>query len=747
MTATSRLRYRIATLAAILLFVSSLVTGGAIYHRQQQVEQRLLENLVWATYQFDREVRESRMALLQASEGDVETLLLRHEILVSRAALFQRGHLHQALRDMPLAGAVHDAVEATLALDSWLLAIETGEQPLDDDTRRMLDAELAALQSLTSTLLVDVNAHVSSLRSQERNDLLSLYGVVLGLIVLLMASGSVLVLLLIREGREHATKTRQLQQRTDELDATARLAEKASQAKSEFMAVMSHEIRTPLNGVVGVADLLADEPLPSRGRELLRSLNDSVLSLQVVIDDVIDYTRYEAGGLELDTQPFELEPLIDQVSRIYRMEAERRGLVFEVHIEAGVPAALEGDIARLRQVLMNLLNNAFKFTSEGEIRLKVDTTAEGSIRFLVRDTGCGIPEDKHETLFKPFSQVDSSISRRYGGSGLGLAICERLVSSMGGQIAMESRAGLGSLFWFEVPLPAVPLASLPHHPGTAGEGPALPPLPQRHILVVEDQSTNRKLARAMLERLGQRVQVAENGQAALERLASETFDLVLMDMQMPVLDGLATTRRWRARETPSSGRLPIVAMTANAMPEDHARCLAAGMDDVLGKPFTRRDLYRLLQGSLPHRQEAAGMQHSERDAGETVPLLDLGTLASLQEGLDSVTLHNLISRFLERLGARQQVMENALDSRELQALAEAAHALKGAAASMGCQGLARTAADLEQRAMLSSVDVTELEDLLAHIARLGEESRDALVHLGYAQPRQVGESAVTSSSR
>ncbi len=736
---TSRLRYRAATLAAILLFVSSLVTGGTIYHRHQQVEQRLLENLVWATYQFDREVREIRMALLRANVGDVEDLLMRHEILISRAALFQRGQLHQALRETPLVEATATAVAAAHALDPLMLALEEGERLLDRDTRRALDDELAALQSLTGTLLVDINTHASALRKGERDDLLNLYGVVLGLIVLLMISGSVLVLLLIREGREHAAKTRQLQQRTDELDATARLAEQASQAKSEFMAVMSHEIRTPLNGVVGVADLLVDEPLPRRRRELLRSLSDSVLSLQAVIDDVIDYTRYESGGLELDAQPFELQPFIDQLSRSYRLEAERRGLDFMVRIEPGVAAALEGDTARLRQVLMNLLNNAFKFTTEGTISLRVEPAPADGVRFLVRDTGCGIPEESRAALFKPFSQVDSSISRRFGGSGLGLAICERLISSMGGRIDVESHAGIGSLFWFEVPLPTVSLEEARRHPGPTTPGVSLPELAPRRILVVEDHPTNRELARAMLERLGQRVRVAEDGQVALELLASEPFDLILMDMQMPVLDGLATTRRWREREANSDRRLPIVAMTANVMPQDRERCLAAGMDEVLGKPFTRQDLYRLLQGELAGvATPASAASPSDANDTEDMALLDLDTLASLEEGLGGPTLRDLITRFLDRLGERQRRLEEALAHGDREALGAAAHALKGAAASMSCQGLARAAGDLEERATRDAVEHAALESLVARIGHLGRESQAALRQLGYVTAHQPG---------
>ncbi|WP_373190938.1 response regulator [Halomonas sp.] len=575
----------------------------------------------------------------------------------------------------------------------------------------------------------------------------------MALIVLLMVSGSVLVVSLIREGREHRRKTRMLEHQARELDATARQAEQASRAKSEFIAVMSHEIRTPLNGVVGVADLLADEPLPAESRRLLDSLDDSVLSLQAVINDVIDYTKYESGGIDLAPHPFDVIGFIKQLSRAYQLQAKKQGIGFHVAIEDEVPDWLEGDTNRLRQVLMNLLNNAFKFTAEGAISLKAQLTEANEIRFLVRDTGCGIPEDRRHSLFKPFSQVDSSISRRYGGSGLGLAICERLVTAMGGRIDFESHVDLGSLFWFEVPLPAVSLGAARHPSGWLGadSNQTLPALPRSRILMVEDHPTNRELAQAMLERLGQTVELAENGQEALGLLESDAFDLVLMDVQMPVLDGLETTRRWRRRESATGRHLPIIAMTANAMSDDQQRCHEAGMDDVLCKPFTRSDLYRTLSQKLagpefdapssrsasPLALDDAGLienANTDETLGTDCTLLEAETLSSLETSLGKHTLNGLIERFIDRLEERHARMAESLAREGRNELAEAAHALKGAAASMGCSGLAAAADALERHA--PEAEILELKVRVEQLYHLGKSTESTLEQQGYLTRRQ-----------
>ena len=762
------LRTRIATFATILFFLAAMVTGGFIYQRQQQLENKLLENLVWASYQFDRAVREFHLVLVDETLFSLQELELQFELLFSRMQLFTRGDIGRATdQSLELSQIFEDVRGIIEGLDQEVGAIVSGERKLTPEYREHLLEEIDDIQSLTSRLLVDTNAGVASMRASERQDLLRLYGVVLALITLLMMAGSVLVTSLIRAGQRHEAKSRQLEKQARLLDETANRAEEASRAKSEFMAVMSHEIRTPLNGVVGVTDLLGDEPMSAQGQQLLDSLGDSVLGLQAVINDVIDYTKYESGVLDLDLQPFEVNAFITQLSRSYQLQSEKRDITFNVIIEDEVPPWLQGDTNRLRQLLMNLLNNAFKFTSEGAISLKVQQTEEGNVRFLVRDTGCGIPEERRQALFKPFSQVDSSISRRYGGSGLGLAICKRLVTAMKGSIDFESRVGLGSLFWFDLPLESLSREEASQLTGTplALTGRTAPSLPHGRILVVEDHPTNRELAQAMLERLGQTVSVAENGQSALEQLARESFDLVLMDMQMPVLDGLQTTRRWRQQETSNAPRLPIVAMTANAMPADKQRCREAGMDDVLCKPFTREDLYRTLRQVLTHADgevdgPSPGQPTSFSGAPPTSvvdstaagpkshaasPLLDADTLAALEASLGHDTLCGLVERFIERLDERHTRMVQALDHGDRHDLAEAAHALKGAAVSMGCTGLAGVAAELECQA--PELDIPRLQDLVEHLSGLRSSTRAALVQRGYLDSPQPCSTSPTSSSR
>ncbi|WP_425339777.1 ATP-binding protein, partial [Methylobacterium platani] len=319
-------------------------------------------------------------------------------------------------------------------------------------------------------------------------------------------------------------------------------AERASQAKTDFLASMSHEIRTPLNGVIGYADLLlADRTLPGRHRRYVDRIAAAGGALLTVVDDILDFSRIEAGGIALAEVPFAPAALVDNAASIVRGLSEPKGLALDVALDSAVPDWVRGDPDRLRQILLNLLNNAVKFTPAGRVAVRVEVEAEGgALRFSVSDTGIGIAPEQHGRLFQRFSQVDGSIRRQYGGSGLGLAICKGLVELMGGAIGVDSRPGAGSTFWFRVRLPACPAPA-----AEEAEGRPAPVRPAR-LLLVEDVPINQDLARAVLEADGHGVDVAGDGAAAIEAVRARPYDLVLMDVQMPGMDGITATKMIRA---------------------------------------------------------------------------------------------------------------------------------------------------------------------------------------------------------
>ncbi|WP_342594571.1 ATP-binding protein [Salinicola lusitanus] len=717
-------RFRVATFAAVLFFSCTLVTGGIIVARQHTVAGRLLENLVWAAYQLDREGRElsTRLSSL-ASEAEWEAVQLRFEIFYSRLTLLQRGELGRSIEAVKDARSHLDKlVREIVMLDRTLETLSS--LPWTERISRLPAPRqrLEAITLSTQQLLVDINARVSSGRLIERRQMMQLYGLALTLVVLAMLSGAILIRALFREAMSRHHKLQQLEVQRQALNEAVERAERASRSKSEFMAVMSHEIRTPLNGVVGMADLLSTEVVSTRGLQYLKALKQSASGLQVIINDILDYSKLESGSLELDRHAFDFQEFLDQIYEEYRLCGTRVAFIRE--LSPRLPRYVVGDVTRLRQVLMNLLNNAFKFTSEGQVALNVFNDEACRIQFEVCDTGCGIPDDYRARLFTPFSQVDASIARRHEGTGLGLAICKRLVDAMGGEIGFAGREGHGTRFWASIPLPEVSsveaVATLP-----------IMTVPvQRSILVVEDNAINQQVARGMLEALGQRVTIVENGSEALALLREhrKAFDLVLMDMQMPVLDGVETTRRWRSQEPRPI--LPIVAMTANVMPEDRQRCLDSGMQGVILKPFTRQDLRQVLFTHLGPTCGSTGSDGATLPSGsaggiaEPPALLDDAVCRELRASLSTDALESLYHRFFLRLEDRIGALRSAIRNGDVVMIRREAHSLKGAAAALGCLGLAELAAGFE--AFTTAEGVSHVEKQVDRLNACAERTRRAI---------------------
>ncbi len=410
--------------------------------------------------------------------------------------------------------------------------------------------------------------------------------------------GSVVV---IAVERHHFEQERQ--QLIEQLQDALKKAQAASEAKSRFLATMSREIRTPMNGILGMGRLLLQTPLTDEQCDYLRTLQSSAEHLLALLNDILDLAKLESGQMSLDCARLELPALVQDVVRLFRAKAVQQGLSLETHIDPRVPSWVRGDPVRLRQILANLIGNALKFTHTGGVTIRVQpvhppdgesahAASESLLHFAVQDTGIGIPPDKLDTIFEPFVQADSTTTRQYGGTGLGLAICKQLVEMMGGRIGVQSEPGKGSTFWFEVPLE--PVEAIPER-DTAAPAAELPPLPPLRVLLVEDNAINCKVAARMLEQLGCQVEIATNGREAVEKTAEQTYDLVLMDCQMPEMDGYEATRRIREREQGTGRHQLIIALTAHASASDREQCLACGMDDYLEKPILRERLEATLR--------------------------------------------------------------------------------------------------------------------------------------------------------
>jgi signal transduction histidine kinase/DNA-binding response OmpR family regulator len=704
--------------------------------------------VVLQIYQAESEylrLREQWMRALDDRQPlDAEPLRLRYEIWLSRVDLLHNDSTGRLLALQPDFHATLERIEVFVARANPVFDLPERAAP-NRAALAALTPELVSLGAPLHTLTLDV-AHGVSLQMAQRNMAVRQHNRIgIGLTLFLSALTLAFALVALRQLRQLEERRGALEGLAADLRVARRDAEAASQAKSAFLANMSHEIRTPFHGLLGMLSLLQQSGLTPRQVDHLRTATESANHLLAILDDILDVSQLESGRLTLTPVATDLMQLLREVLSLMRPAAEARGLALRLVTAPAVPDRVIVDPTRLRQILFNLLSNAIKFSDRGTVLLEVTadpppagstTPARAALGFRVSDNGIGMDEATVAGLFTRFAQGDNSRSRRHGGSGLGLEISRSVARLMGGDITVSSEPGVGSVFSLHLALQ------------TAEDEPALsvvtaPPEQPRSVqplavLVAEDHPVNRQYMEALLASIGHSVRFAHNGEQAIQAAREAPFDLVLMDVHMPVMDGLEATRAIRELPDARAATVPIVALTADAYPETRNRCLTAGMNDYLTKPVSPQSLascIRRLFGSSAAAapgQAGAGAASKPLPADEGSRLIDPAALDAALSALPREALAGMIHEYLERAPQTLARFRAALRDAQTDDLRNAAHAARGAALNLGLSALADTAASLHEGT--AHLPAHEIARLVQRFEDLVPLTRQAVLAAGLAPP-------------
>ncbi|QBM30074.1 ATP-binding protein [Hydrogenophaga pseudoflava] len=707
-------------LAISLLLAITLTPLGWIQWRQYRmlddVSTNQVDSIMWQAYQLERELGRLEHSIMDALQApgtiDGNQLLERYEVYLSRIDLLTR----IPRRDLLEASFEYTATMARVKdFNKIADPLFADPQALAASPRKLalLDRAIEDLKPLMGELTREANRAVARF-VDERNAQLRHQGLlVIGLAAAQIAVMLIFVGLLVQHIRKQQRQYARLQKLSDELAEARDQAEAANHGKSIFLANMSHEIRTPFQGLLGMLNLLDDASLTNQQRDYLGTARDSAMHLLGVLNDILDVSTMESGTLKLSVVPIHLPSVVHEVDGLMQVAARDKGLELNIYAAADLPGWVEADATRLRQIMFNLINNAIKFTSEGSVIAELTRAPAGKtgVVLTVRDTGMGMDEETVSRLFTRFYQADNSLRRRIGGTGLGLEISRNLARMMGGDIEVSSQLGVGSVFTVHLDLPETK-APVEEEPISV-----IGSIQRKlRVLVAEDHPINLKYMSILLEKMGHEATFCENGQEALQLLAHDLFDVVLLDYHMPVLDGLATTEAIRRLDGPVS-EIKVILVTADVVNDTRKRALEVGVNEFTSKPLQAEDLKRALRrcgllddpgmtveelgptellASSPFPLSSYEMPVRLPDRSHAaVRLVDTDSYREIQDMMPQESLEELLKTLFESPEGTVHVLGQALRAGDRQAIGYNAHKLKGSAMLMGFRALVRTSAQIE----------------------------------------------------